>query len=378
MTDASLDPHLHVLVLAGGSGERFWPLSRRLRPKQLLALAGMGSLLSQALDRAQAVCSAVETGSRRRGASPSSRILVLTSRDLAPVLLRELPKKIPRENLIAEPVGRNTGPAVALGCHIVARRDPHAVVVVLPSDHWIPETEPFLEAIGRAVRVARDTGGLVTFGIRPTRPETGYGYIERGAPHASVAGAYRAKAFHEKPDAATAARYVASGDHDWNSGIFVWKAESLLDELAAHEPSLAEALAEPGLGGPEVGDEALAAFFESARPVSIDHAVMEKSDKVWVVEGRFRWSDLGTWDAWGATLEPDPRGNRIEGDAVISEANGNIIYSETGGRVAVLGVDGLIVVRTRDATLVLPRNRVQDVREIVRRMREGDREDPYL
>lgn len=354
-----------AVILAGGAGERFWPLSRRDRPKQLLPLVPGGSLLRQTYERAA-------------GFAARDLIWVVTSETLAGDVERELPE-VPRSRILGEPLGRNTAPAVALGCRLVAARDPETVTVVLPSDHLIPDRDAFLDAVDRASRVARETGGLVTFGVEPTRPETGYGYIERGAPLGTLPGAFRAARFHEKPGAADARAYAASGRHFWNSGIFVWTARALLDELAAHQPAISRALpAAADLADAGRRREALLKYFQAVPSLSVDRGLMEVSGRVHVVEARFPWSDLGGWEAWGEAHSSDRAGNSFEGDVVSLDARDNIVYSDAGGRVAVLGVDGLVIVRTRDAVLVAPRHRVQDVRDLVRKMREENVEDPLL
>jgi mannose-1-phosphate guanylyltransferase len=351
---------VHVLLLAGGSGERFWPLSRKCRPKQFLKLAGRESLLRETVRRARAL-------------APPERIWVLGRRDLEAALREELPE-IPSDRFLLEPVGRNTCPAVALGCHRVAREDPAAAVAVLPSDHWIGDDRLFAEALQRALEVAR-SGFLVTFGIVPTRAETGYGYLERGDELPGKPPAHRVARFHEKPDLETARRYLASGRHYWNSGIFVWGVGTFLEELERHQPAIHRALPS---GDVPWGERELEAFFGGVPSISVDYGVLEKSQRVAMVEGRFPWSDLGTWLSWAERLEPDAAGNRCRGDVVAVASEGNVVYSEDPGRVALLGVRDLVVVRTGDVTLVCPKSRVQEIRDLVRRIREVRDDDPYL
>lgn len=356
---------LQTLILAGGAGERFWPLSRRRRPKQLLALAGDVSLVRQTLERAL------------RFSRPGD-IRILTSSDLVQALREELPE-IPGLNVIGEPVARNTAPAIALGCHLATGDDPETVVVVLPSDHYIPDASAFRRDVARAAEVARSQGGLVTFGIPPGRPETGYGYIEKGDALPDVEGAHRVLRFHEKPDLEKAKAYQTSGKHFWNSGIFIWSAKQLLEEMKEHQPEIASNLPSlDALGDSRRRGGVLKEYYESVPSISIDYGVMEKSSRVLMVEARFPWSDLGTWEAWGETRARDGSGNCTEGDVVLEDARDNIVLSQAGGRVALLGVSDLVVVRTGDVTLVVPRARIQEVRDLVSRMKEGNREDPFL
>lgn len=356
---------LETLILAGGAGERFWPLSRRSRPKQLLALAGDVSLVRQTLERALKF-------------SEASRIWILTSEHLVELMRKELPE-IPEHQVVGEPVGRNTAPALALGCHLVAHRNPEATVVVLPSDHWIPDAAAFRRDVERAAAVAEATGGLVTFGIPPLRPETGYGYVERGKALPDADGAYSALRFHEKPKLREARGYKDSGKHFWNSGIFVWRADALLKEMKEHQPAIARELPLPAnLESPDQRRAALRKYYGAVPSISVDHGVMEKSRNVFMVEARFPWSDLGTWEAWGEARGLDADGSGTEGDVVVHDARNNIVFSEAGGRVALLGVTGLVVVRTGDVTLVVPRERIQEVRDLVSKMKEGNHEDPFL
>ncbi|MBD3336996.1 MAG: NTP transferase domain-containing protein [Candidatus Eisenbacteria bacterium] len=355
----------YALLLAGGSGERFWPLSRRARPKQFLRLAGEQSLLRQTYARAVAACG-------------GERVWILTRQDLVGTVRRELPE-LAGDQIVGETQARNTGPAVALGCRMLAARDPRAVAVVLPSDHWIPDGQAFVATLDRAVHVARREGGLVTLGIKPRHPATGYGYVERGGRLEDIAGAFRAVRFHEKPDRRTAAGYLAAGKTYWNSGIFVWRAGDLLAEIERQQPEIdAHLPRDEALSDPQRRPAAVAAFFERAPSISIDYGVMEGARDVWVVEADFPWSDLGSWEAWAELVGEDESGNRTEGDVRCRDARGNIVCSSGTGRVALLGVNDMIVVRAGDVTLVCPRDRVQEIRDLVRGMREDDHDDPYL
>lgn len=356
---------IDVVILAGGRGERFWPLSRAARPKQLLALVDDRSLLQATWARA------------RRGVG-ADRVWAIAPRDLAPVLVPEVPE-ISAGRWIWETTGRNTGPAVAAAVAVIlaegarAAEDGDRQILVLPADHWIPDAEAFWRAVRAGVEVVVGTGRLVTFGIRATRAETGYGYIERGAalPLAVAGQAHEVLRFHEKPERAAAAAYLESGRFYWNAGIFLFSAAGMAREITQHAPEIAAPFAElrARLAALPPGEWSAAwtAYFRDCTAISIDQAVLERSRAVAVVEAPFTWDDLGSWSSWGEHRAPDTAGNRTAGAVLAFDAHDNIVHSEVGGLVALLGVDGLVVVRTGDVTLVCPRDRVQEIRELVRR-----------
>jgi len=329
----------HVVLLAGGSGTRFWPLSRRSRPKPFLALAGTTSLLRQAWDRA-------------RKLAPRSRIWIVTPKPLASLVRRELPGLAER-NLILEPSPRDTGPAVALASVAVHRRDPSAMVAVLPTDHVIGNDRAFVRAVTRAARTA-DAGTLVCLGVTPRRPETGYGYL-RVAGRGRRSGALRVEQFIEKPDSAKARRFVAAGRYLWNSGIFVFKAADFLDVLDRVAPALRAA--------GDAGADGRVAAWRRAPVVSVDRAVLEKAPKVAVVPLSASWEDVGSWDA-AARLATNARARRV----VLLDSPGSVVFG--GGRtVAVLGVPGVVLVATPDAILVVSRASAERVRDVVAELR---------
>ena len=343
----------YAVVLAGGWGERLWPMSTRRRPKQLLRLAGEGTLVGETLGRIAPLVAL--DGS-----------LVMTSAALRSRILPEL-SLIPEQRVVGEPVGRNTAPAIALAAHLLVSADPDAVMIVLPADHLIDGTEAFLASIDLACRAAESERALVTLGIRPTRPETEYGYIRAGS-KATTDGVLRVESFEEKPDLATAESFVAAGGYFWNSGMFVWRADRLLEDVETHLPDVARAL-DSVRGAP--GDAAFGAELEvycNAVPsVSIDYGIMEKSDAVLVVPASFAWDDVGSWSAMARVWAADSDGNAVEGDAILTDAGGCVVYSEDG-LVAVMGLSDVIVARTGDATLVCSKDRARDVRLIVREL----------
>jgi mannose-1-phosphate guanylyltransferase len=345
---------LIAVVMAGGRGTRFWPRSRALRPKQFLPMAGDQPLL-------------VQTVERLRPDVEPRHVYVVTTEDLAEATRALLPE-LPPENVIVEPEGRNTAPCLALALAVIARRVPEGVMAVLSADHWIGDRDLFIGDLRVAAGHAEREGALVTFGIRPAFPETGYGYIEAEGEGPVCA----VRAFREKPDRATAMDYVASGRHFWNAGIFVWTLKDMRAELQRHAPELLQPLEAWAAAGADAST--LAATYGKLPKISIDYALMEKSDRVAVVPARFRWSDVGSWPAAAAFVDPDARGNATQGDVVLVDADNCAVF---GGRrlVACAGVQDLIVVDEPDALLVCRRDRAQEVKTIVERLQAAGRTD---
>ena len=346
---------LYAVIMAGGSGTRFWPKSRRDRPKQLLCLSGETTMLQQTVARIEPLV-------------PRDRILIVTGADQAAATRAQL-SDLPGESVIAEPAPRDTAPCVGLAAGIIVRRDPLATMIVMPADHLIEPPEAFRATVLAAVSVVDDDpGALVTFGIKPTHAETGYGYIERGVLQETRAGipVHRVVQFREKPDRATAEQFLAAGNFAWNAGIFVWRARTILDELKKHRPNLASAL-EPifaSLGSP-AQSETLARLFPSLERVPIDKAVMEKAPNVRVLEVPYVWNDVGDWRALAGLLKHDSSGNAIQGAVVARDTTGSIIISDDGGLVATLGVDDLVVVHSGKATLVARKDQLDKLKALV-------------
>ncbi|HYW68278.1 MAG TPA: mannose-1-phosphate guanylyltransferase [bacterium] len=344
----------YAVILAGGWGERLWPMSTRTRPKQLLSLAGDSTLVGDTLRRIAPVVSLPDA-------------LVMTSGALRDRMAEEL-APIPARRIIGEPVGRNTAPAIALAARLLHSADPDAVMVVLPADHVIGDDEAFRAAIDLAVRAAGEKKALVTLGIRPTRPETEYGYIRAGSA-CGIEGVLDVASFEEKPDLERAEHYMEDGGYYWNSGMFVWRADVFLAEVEKHLPDVARALRDVSSGPGEPGfDEELARFYGSVEGVSVDYGVMEKADRVLVIPSDFGWDDVGAWPAVARIWSGDGDGNTVRGDTVVIDSNDCVAYSESG-TVAVLGMSGVVVVRTSEATLVVPKDRARDVRRIVDALR---------
>ena len=337
------DDHVWVVVLAGGVGSRFWPVSTRERPKQVLPLAGDRPLIADTLERARVLV-------------PDERIRILAGEHLAGPLREALPD-FHEAGLWVEPRARGTGPVLAWAAWRLARTDPEAIMVSLHADHLLRPLDAFEESVVAAVEVARRDERLVCVGAVPDRVETGYGHVEPGEAIATSgrARAYRVEAFHEKPDPDTARRYVEAG-YLWNTGIFVWKASVLLEEIEAHAPEIRDHL--PLL------ERSSQAYFDAVPVSVIDKAVMERSERVATVGATFEWDDVGSWEALSRTRAADAAGNVVVGDGRAVDARGNVIFAE-GGSVVLFGTEDLVVVRTDAMTLVLPRRRAADLKTLL-------------
>jgi mannose-1-phosphate guanylyltransferase len=338
----------HVVIMAGGSGTRFWPASRRARPKQFLAIGGAESLLRQTAER---VASLVGW----------ERIVVVTAAVHAAHARADLPE-LPPANVLVEPTGRNTAPCIGWASRVIGARDPDAVLAVLPADHYIADGEAFRRHLTAALEAARHSGRITLLGLVPTHPETGYGYIERGAAVASAGGlaVHDVVRFVEKPDRATALGYLAAGTYLWNSGMFVFPARAMDEALRAHLPALAE-----GLDRLLVDPSALDTVYPTLPAVSIDYGVMEKAAGIRVLPATFPWSDVGSWDAAYQVHAKDSADNVLLGEVVAFDSRRVYVDARSGRTVAVVGVEDLCVVDTPDAVLVTRAGHSQDVKHVV-------------
>jgi len=335
-----------ALILAGGRGERFWPWSRADLPKQLLPLADGKTLLESTLDRMSDLV-------------PPERTWVLTSRDLIAPVTQVVGK---RGIVVGEPVGRNTAPAVGLGAHLAKNAAADGAMMVLPADHFLPDPDAFKRTAKRALELAEREPILVTLGVPPQRAETGYGYIERGAPIDGIPGAFRVRSFREKPDAGTAGRFLAAGDFYWNSGMFFWRPSVLLEALAQAKPDLARGLDRLPAKGDI--DRALDEIFPGLESISVDYAVLERAENVAVLEAPFDWDDLGSWGAWARRQARDAAGNVTVGKALAIDSEDCVVLGD-GTPIVVLGAKGLVVVQRPGGILVCPLDRAEDVRKAV-------------
>lgn len=347
----------HAVIMAGGSGTRFWPLSRSTRPKQFLSLGPDERTLLRA------------TAERVWAAVPPERTWVVTGKSQQAQVEQELPE-LPGSQVLAEPVGRNTAPCIGWAASHIRRRDEDAIMAVLPADHYISDSAAYVETLKRGLDAATH-GDFVTIGIRPTRPETGYGYIEVGGE--LDPGVFRARRFVEKPNVQRAQQFVASNKFLWNSGMFFFLASKILDAITQHLPGLGTQLAvfdDAAKAGNEA--EVVDAQYAELPSVSIDHGIMEKVDAVSVVPGSFPWSDLGSWTSAWELAERDSDDNALPGDGICIDARGNYVHAPSGKLVTLVGVDDLIIVDSGDALMIVPRSRAQDVREVVAKLKERD------
>lgn len=349
---------LYALILAGGVGARFWPRSRQLRPKQFLSVFSEYSLIQ-------------DTMARIEGLVAPERLLTITRADQASQLQSQVPE-LEAHQLLLEPIGRSTAPCIGLAARLLAAQDPEAIMLVLPSDHLIQDQTLFHETLERAVEYVKAHDVLMTVGIQPSHPETGYGYIlfdEQSQGHSI----HRVRQFVEKPELEAARRYVQSERYLWNAGIFVWKATTLLAELAKHDPELYAALLElPDDSRHPDFERQMAELYPTLQTRSIDTAVLEKSDQVCVIKGFFGWSDVGSWESVYQLSPHDGDGNVIRGDAFALDVSRSYIYSPKRF-CALIGVRDLLVVDTEDALLICHRERAQDVRLVVQHLETTSR-----
>jgi mannose-1-phosphate guanylyltransferase len=355
------------VIMAGGAGTRFWPLSRKGRPKQFLALAGDRPLLQATVQRLPPLARLDRT------------FVVCGPGHVAAV--RRMVRRLPRDNVVVEPCARNTAPCVGLAALHVRAREPRGVMAMLPADHHIARPEAFRAALEAAAAVA-EKGSIATIGIRPSRPETGYGYLRVGPKLAAVGKArgalapHRVDRFVEKPDVVTAARYLAEGVYLWNSGIFAFRADVILEEIRRAMPVLGEQLEviERALGTPSYA-RTLKRVFPDCPSISIDVGVMEKSRRIAVVPAEFGWSDVGSFSALSEVRPVDADGNVTRGEALVVEGKDNVVIGYARRPLALVGLDGVVAVDAGDAILVVRRDRSQDVRKAVEELRRRGRED---
>ncbi len=360
------DQRNYAVILAGGKGERFWPLSTSGRPKQLLSLLGDRSLIGQAVDRIDSLI-------------PPENVFVITSSELVEATRKAVPE-LPPENIIGEPMGRDTAAAVALGAVLVKSRNPDAAFCVMTADHIIGNLDLFRQTLDEGLSMAHGRDVLITIGIKPDSPSTGYGYIEAGEPVHSPGEIefYKAEAFVEKPDLDTAKTYLDAGCFYWNSGMFIWSVQALEKALRRHASPLADMMdrLQPAIGKKQYFD-LLRSEYESLEKISIDYALMEKADNIVMAKGVFPWDDVGSWPALENHFEADSAGNIIIGNAEHIDCTDNIVYS-ADRLTALVGVENVVVVQAEGVTLVCSKDRAHDIKKLVEQIRDTGRYDDLL
>jgi len=352
------DTMIYTVILAGGRGERFWPKSRERRPKQFLPLILKKTMLEETVDRILPVV-------------PTENVVIVTTSELGDTI-RSLISGIKESNLLLEPFGRNTAPAIAYVASYLYRRDPDAIMICLPADHYIKERKKFTASIERAISIAKDNW-LVTFGITPTRPDTGYGYIEVGEEIEN--GVFRVKNFKEKPTKKRAMEFLKARSFLWNSGMFVWKVKTIIEEIKKHAPYIAEKLFNNQ--NQQLRWEELTKAYDNLPAISIDYAVMERSQRTAVLKGDFVWDDVGSWLSLERLVGKDKNGNTIVGEAFLKDSS-NCIVSNEKSITALLGASDLVVVNTDDVLFVCKKSHVDRIKKFIEEMGEDEKLKKYL
>lgn len=348
--------------MAGGKGERFWPASRLARPKHLLPIVGEKPMLTQTIERIG-------------GLLPAENVIVITNSEQLEAV-RDVCPMLPEENVVAEPVGRDTAAAVGLAMLLVKQRNPDASMAMLPADALISDSESFQSALGTAFKAAESSRSLVTIGVQPTEPSTGYGYIQCGPAKTVIDNRdiFSVRQFKEKPDLETAKSYLQSGEYFWNAGMFVWSVSTISDALEEYTPALKKGLdeIEKGMEQGEDLTQLLSNLYPKLEKISVDFAIMEKADNVLTLAATFDWDDVGSWPAIERHYPADRAGNVKKGDAKFADSSGNIVVSGKDHLVALVGVEDLIVVHTADATLVCKKDQAQKIKDMVRSLGEEE------
>lgn len=354
---------MYAVIMAGGKGERFWPLSRREKPKQFLPLLGSRTMLQLTVERLQ-------------GLLAPEDIYVVTDILYRELVQEQLPQLDP-DHIICEYCGRDTAAAAGLAAVYLQDRDPQGIMLVLPADHFIPDLEAFQDTIRAAASLAESGEWVLTIGIQPYRPETGYGYIQQGKLVHQIEGikVYQTRSFHEKPNLETALSYLAQATYLWNSGIFVWRTDLLRRLITSYLPQLDQGLqliADSLKGGRE--EEFIKEVYEGLPKISLDYGIMEKCSQVLVIPATFAWDDVGSWAALGRYRQSDPKGNILESQGVFVDTSECLVYS-TQRVVATLGVEGLIIVDNQDSLLVCSKDRAQELKQVVEALRLAGYQD---
>ncbi len=352
--------NLYAVIMAGGVGARFWPRSRERQPKQLLNIAGENTMIQ-------------DTVARLDGIIKKENIYIITNRIQKPLISEQLPG-VPYENIIDEPFGKNTAACIGLASVIIEKKDPRAVTVVLPADHIIKNKEEFQNTILKSAAFANEKKGICTIGIVPVSPETGYGYIQIDEAEVKD-GIYKVLTFAEKPNLETAKRFIKAGDFLWNSGIFIWRVDVIIEEIRRYMPDLFEGLKHIRTAiGTEEFEKVLVNVYGQLKSISIDYGVMEKSGKVYLAKGNFNWNDVGSWEAVYQISSKDDNNNVHDGNFYSVSSKNSLVYNP-GKFTAVIGLDDILVINTDDALLVCARNNAQDVKMVVDHLKMNKKTD---
>ncbi len=345
---------LYAVIMAGGAGTRFWPQSTEAKPKQFLALFGQKTMLQTTVQRIEPLI-------------PSDRILIVTNKRYADLVAEQLPD-IPRQNIIGEPVGKNTAPCVGAAAAFIAQKDENATMAVLPADHLIKNEKAFISTLKQADEKARHSEALVTLGIQPHRPETGFGYIEFEKDDEANSGeAQKVVQFREKPDEVTAEKFLKAGNFLWNSGMFIWQVSTIISEFKKHLPDVYEQIKK--LQSEQI---TLGNFYHTCSSVSIDYGIMEKAKKVWVIPADFDWNDVGDWKAFYELSKKDKNGNAIHAETwIVENAENNLVQSQSGKVIALSGVDNIAFIETDKAILVCDIDEAQSIKQAVNQIRDN-------
>lgn len=361
-------PERFVVIMAGGRGERFWPQSRGTTPKHLLPIVGDKPMLAQTVDRVTGVV------------SPANVFVITTQAQLEGC--RRACTGLPAANIVAEPMGRDTAAATGLAMLLVKQRNPAAAFAMLPADHVIHDTAEYAALLNVAFESAEAADVLVTLGIKPSAPETGFGYIQQAGPWRKIGGrdVFAVKRFVEKPDLATARGYLASGEYFWNAGMFVWRVPVVEAAFRAHAAELYAGLAQLEAAAKSAGgwDRALTEIYPTLKKISVDYALMEKSTNVVVVPATFDWDDVGAWPAIAKHFKADAAGNVLRGLAMVEGGANNLVVSTDGHLTGVVGASDLVVVHTPEATLVCPKDRAQEIKALLKRLADDPDKKRFL
>jgi mannose-1-phosphate guanylyltransferase len=360
-----MNKHHYVAIMAGGIGSRFWPMSRTAFPKQFLDILGTGKTLIQ------------QTFERYSRFIPKENIYIITSQDYTDIVKKQLPEAAP-ENVLAEPSRKNTAPCIAYIAFKLLKKDPKALMIAAPADHLILETDEFIHTVQKALSFVDNINALVTIGIKPTYPNTGYGYIQHETTEVAN-DIFKVKTFTEKPNAELASAFMISGDFLWNAGIFIWKVKNILTAFEKYEPELYEVFAaEKDKFNTKLEQEALEAIYPQCTNISIDFAVMEKAENVYITPATFGWSDLGTWNSAWENKDKDYFGNAVVGkNVMVVDANNCIVHVPDNKLVLLQGLKDYIVVDTKDVLLICKKDKEQEIKEYVAEVKRN-KGDKYL